>query len=153
MMRVMMVLIPFMDFRASMRAGFQDGEGGYRGISRKNIAKRAGISLSSVKEALTNLESLGFLTKGKQPRKEYEKEDGSTGFVGLATVRCISQTLIAHLGLTDRWMRERKIKDITQLPTQEREMIHELAFAKTYPAMYSAKDLALLEANISLFSD
>ena len=152
MMRVMMVLIPFMDFRASMRVGFQDGEGGYRGISRKNIAKRAGISLSSVKEALINLEALGFLTKGKQRRQEYEKADGTTGYVGLATVRCVSQTLIAHLGLTNRFMQERKIKDITELPAQERDLIDELSFAKTHTSMYTAKDIALLEANISLIS-
>lgn len=153
MMRVMMVLIPYMDFRKSMRVGFPDGEGGYRGISRKNIAKRSGISLSSVKEALINLEALGFLTKGKQHRQEYEKEDGTTGYVGLATVRCISQTLIAHLGLTDRWMQERSVKDISQLPLQERDMIDELSFAKANPDMFTAKDFALLEANVSLISD
>ena len=152
MMRVMMVLIPYMDFKASMRAGIKQADGSYNGISRAEICKRSGLSLDSVKNAISNLEELGFLYKSKQPVEEYEKEDGTTAYKGLSVVRCISQTLIAHLGLTAKWQLVRNVADVTLLPASERDMIDDIAFAKTHPEMYSPKDLALLEANVALFS-
>lgn len=150
MMRVMMVLIPYMDYKKTLRAGIPCADGDYRGISRATLAERAGLSLDSVKGALRNLESLGFIHKTKQPYVEYEKADGTSGFKGLPIVRCISQTLIAHLGLTDRWQQERNVNDVTLIPQKDRDLIRELAFAKASPEQYSAKDIALIEAHIAL---
>lgn len=153
MVRVLIVLLPYLDYKRSMRIGYRDKKSGeYLGISRSEIAKRAGISFESVKNALNSLEEQCLIHKGKQRRVIVEK-GGEPSYCGLAVVRCVSVNLMVRLGLGDRWIdRERKIKadDTTAITDKEKDINDQLDYARQHPEQFTNKQIAALEIKAAL---
>ena len=153
MIRVLIVLLPYLDFKRSLRIGYTDKQSGeFLGICRKEIAKRAGISLESVKNAIHALEEQCLIHKGKQRREKVER-NGVPGFKGLAVVRCVSANLIVRLGLSERWLnRERKVdsQGDSNMPDDEKELRDALDYARIHPEQFSNREIAGLEMKLAL---
>lgn len=153
MVRTLIVLLPHLDFKRSMRIGYRDRQTGkFSGISRAEIAKRAGISLESVKGAIKALEDQCLIHKGKQPREEVER-NGVPGYKGLAVVRCVSANLIVRLGLGERWNNdERKInkQGHGSMPDDEKALRDELKYAEMHPEQFTNQEIAAIEIKIAL---
>lgn len=152
MVRVLIVLLPYLDFKKSLRIGYLDKSGEFLGICRKEIAKRAGISFESVKNAIKALEEQCLIHKGKQRREETER-NGVKGFKGLAVVRCASANLIVRLGLGERWInRERKVdsKGANTMSDDETSLRDSLDYARVHPEQFSNQEIASLEIKLAL---
>ena len=160
MVKVMMVLVPYLDFRASLRMGVRDHKTGeYSGLSIKTIAERAGISEDSVDAALRNLETQGLIHPGQQGRDFGERFGGSVGYKGstvgykgLTVVRVMTPNFIARLGLGERWCNdERNATSEKGLPAELKPLLDELKYAEMHPEQFSAKEVAFMEIAATLF--
>lgn len=153
MVRTLIVLLPYLDFRRSMRIGYLDkASGEFKGISRAEIAKRSGLSLESVKGAIKALEEQCLIHKGKQRREEVER-NGVPGYRGLAVVRCVSANLIVRLGLGERWNnRERKTdkQGTNTMSDDEKALRDQLKYAGIHPEQFTNQEIAAIEIKLAL---
>lgn len=151
MVSVLITILPFLDFRRSLRIGFIDKDQacGYRGITRRWIAERSGLSPESVKTALKALVDQGLMHPGKQPREHIEDEKGAVTYKGLPVVRCLTANTIVRLGLSKRWLeRERKIKSgdsYLRLSKEQITALDAVEYARLHPEEFSLKEAAFLE--------
>lgn len=152
MVKVMIVLLPYLDFRASLRMGIRNHKTGeYSGLSCGEIAKRAGISEDSVDSALRNLENQGLLHPGKQGREFGEKFGGAVGWSGLTVVRCMTSNFIVRLGLGERFCNERKATSAAGLPAELKTVLDDLDYAKLHPEQFTMKEVAFMSMAADLF--
>jgi hypothetical protein len=109
MLKVLIVLL--LNFNARrMISGIRNDDGSWRGLEIDEIARRAEISYSRVKEALRNLEALNILWVGKQKR---EKDKDSDQWRGFAVVRAFKFTLFAGLKLSEKLAKARILRPET----------------------------------------
>lgn len=149
MIKVMTVLMPYLDFRKSLRIGIRHKvTGEYRGISIAEIAERSGLSEDSVDAALRNLEKQGLLHPGTKQYMWYQASSGEMAIRGLATVRCMPSNLIVRLGLGERFVRERKAT-AADLPEEYKAILDDLDYAKLHPEQFTMKEVSFM----SMFED
>ncbi len=155
--RVLMVLLPAMDFKASLRAGKRSPDGTFKGIPIEQIAEAAGMSRQSVNTALKTLVDNELLYRGKQAREQYQEtdEDGKKQdkWKGLPVVRRFSEKLISALGLGKRWLIERnKAQNGGKKPSKEmRKLIDEIdSLSDELTSSEYTKRMLIIEAKMRL---
>lgn len=151
MVRVLIVLLPHLDFRKSLRIGYTEDRGqSFFGIRLKSIAKKAGLSLDQVNTAIKTLVDMDLFYQGKQPRDTETDENGEVRYIGLPVVRRMKTKLIEALGLSARYLKEIKVSDVNKLTPEQRSHVERFEEVKAMPDSFSAREKAFAEINISL---
>lgn len=145
--RVLIVLVMRMDFKQTLRTG-KWKDGGFEGLSRKDIADLAGISVHAVKAALKSLCDLNILYRGRQPRDTYMMEgDERIHYKGLPVVRKFTLTLVANLKLDALY---RASLNSDNLTPEQRQQLAELELMGEETGESMAMEKALLAARIAM---
>lgn len=98
MIKVLIVLLLNFNPRR-MLSGIPNGDGSWRGIRVEEIARRAELPFTRVKEALRNLEAMNILWIGKQ-RREFDKD--TSQWRGFPVIRAFKFNLFFALKLNKK---------------------------------------------------
>ena len=115
MLKVLIVLLLNFNPRR-MISGIRNDDGTWRGLEIEELARRAELSYSRVKEALRNLERLNVLWEGKQKR---EKDNETGQWRGFAVVRSFKFSLFFSLKMTKKLDKARILRPQTDENRQQ----------------------------------
>lgn len=112
---VAQVLLHYLEL-STLRVGFYDGSGGFVPLDLTYIAKKAGITFTRAKRAISDLVKAGYIKVARQ----FDKKDDGT-FRGLPSIREISVQFFLDLGVdierlffTREWKRKKQEKSFAK---------------------------------------
>lgn len=136
---LLQVIINHLDL-SCMNVGM-DNPQGFRPLTIKSLASKAGLKLKRAKRALKDLYAAGYI----KSQRRYKEEKGK--YIGLASLREVSLKLFYHLGIKHEKLM-RQINKFTKTTGKVFEVLNPFRKKKRFADSYVCRDkkIAMIEA-------